>query len=186
MTDFLNHQFLIAMPDLKEKDFFRTVIYMCQHNNEGALGVVLNRLAPLKLADIFEQIGIDDASEKSQMRPVYFGGPVQAERGFILHDSSSQTWDSSISVSETVSLTSSRDILEAIARDEGPEKYLITLGYSGWAKGQLEQEMLNNTWLNVDYDSAILYETPVSQRWKKAANLIGVNIHYLTSLVGHG
>ncbi|MCK4492938.1 MAG: YqgE/AlgH family protein [Methylococcales bacterium] len=186
MSAFLNHQLLIAMPELKDKDFYRAVVYMCQHDNEGALGVVLNRLTPLKLGDIFEQIGISDASEQSQMMPVYFGGPVQTERGFIIHDIGSQTWDASIAVSKTVSLTSSRDILEAIAHNEGPEKYLIALGYSGWAKGQLEQEMLNNAWLNVDYDSSILYKTPVRQRWSNAANLMGVNINYLTSMVGHG
>ncbi|MCK5897762.1 MAG: YqgE/AlgH family protein [Methylococcales bacterium] len=186
MTDFFNHQFLIAMPELKDQDFHRAVVYICQHDNEGALGVVLNRLTPLKLANIFEKIGIKDASEESRMTPVYFGGPVQTERGFIIHDTGTQTWDSSIAVSENVSLTSSRDILEAIAHNEGPEKYLIALGYSGWAKGQLEKEMLNNAWLNVDYDSSILYKTPVRQRWSTAANSMGVNINYLTSMVGHG
>ena len=187
MSDFLDDQFLIAMPDLKDSDFFRTVTYICQHNEEGALGVVLNRLTNLKLNDVFLQIGIDDALEEHATTPVYIGGPVQTERGFIVHDSINQKWDSSIAISQTVSLTSSRDILEAIAYDEGPEKYLFFLGYSGWAKDQLEKEMLNNAWLNTPYESAILYETPVDKRWTRAASLIGIDdINLLTSMVGHG
>jgi len=186
MSHFLNNQFLIAMPALMDKDFFHTVTYLCQHNGNGALGIILNRPTTMTLGDIFEQMGIKHASEKSCVTPIYLGGPVQMERGFVIHDSDSQHWDSSISISNTVTLTSSRDILEAISKDEGPDNYLIALGYAGWQAGQLEKEMVNNAWLSTPYKKSILYETPVNQRWATAANLIGVDINLLTTMAGHG
>ncbi len=186
MSHFLNNQFLIAMPALMDKDFFHTVTYLCQHNADGALGIILNRPTNMKLGDIFEQMDITDASKKSSETPIYLGGPVQMERGFIIHNIGSDNWDSSIAISETVSLTSSRDILEAIAKDEGPENYLIALGYAGWKAGQLEKEIGNNAWLNTPYEETILYDTPISKRWTTAANLMGVDINLLTTMAGHG
>jgi putative transcriptional regulator len=186
MNKFLDHQFLIAMPELKNEDFFQTVTYICQHNDEGAVGIVLNRLTELTLNDIFEQMEITDASEKSRHMPVHLGGPLKIGRSFIIHNNNAQIWDSSIAISKTVSLTSSSDILEAIAYDKGPEHYFICLGYSSWEKDQLETEMINNAWLNTAYDASILYETPVDRRWTQAAKLIGIDITLLTAAVGHG
>ena len=186
MNNFLNNQFLIAMPALMDKDFSHTVTYLCQHNDKGALGIIINRPTSMTLGDIFNQMGITDASEKSSTTPIYLGGPVQMERGFIIHNTGEEGWDSSIAISTTVSLTSSRDILEAIAKDEGPENYLIALGYAGWNAGQLEKEMRDNTWLNTPYAESILYQTPAGQRWTTAAHLMGVNINLLTTMAGHG
>ena len=185
-SGYLNNQFLIAMPALTDKDFSRTVIYLCQHSAEGAVGIIINRPMTMKLGDIFAQMNIDATSLASINTPVYMGGPVQPERGFVIHTRSERTWDSSLEISETISLTSSRDILEAIAKGEGPAHYLIALGYAGWSAGQLEKEIIENAWLHTPYSEAILYEVPVSERWNQAANLIGINIHLLSSVAGHG
>lgn len=186
MNNFLDDQFLIAMPSLMDKDFFHTVTYLCQHNEEGALGIIINRPTNMKLGDVFEQMDIKNPSKKSSETPIYLGGTVQMERGFIIHDSDCDRWDSTIVISKRVSLTSSRDILEAIAKDEGPDNYLIALGYAGWKAGQLEKEMVNNAWLNTPYEESILYQTPVSQRWTTAANLMGIDINLLSFTAGHG
>ncbi len=169
-----------------DKDFFHTVTYLCQHNHDGALGIIINRPTEMMLGDIFSQMGITDASERSSKAPVYMGGPVQMERGFVIHDGIPSHWDSSIAISDIVSLTSSRDILEAIAKEEGPDNYLIALGYAGWGAGQLEKEIIDNAWLHTPYEEAILYKTPNSQRWTAAANLIGVDINLMGSTAGHG
>jgi putative transcriptional regulator len=185
-TSYLNNQFLIAMPMLTDKDFSHTVTYLCQHNEDGAVGIIINRPTQMKLGDIFAQMEIDATSLASINSPIYMGGPVQPERGFVIHNADGREWDSSISISEIVSLTSSRDILEAIAKGNGPENYLIALGYAGWGAGQLEKEIINNAWLHTPYAEAILYKTPVSERWNAAANLIGININLLTATAGHG
>jgi putative transcriptional regulator len=185
-SSYLNNQFLIAMPGLTDRDFAHTVTYLCQHSAEGAVGIIINRPTTMKLGDIFAQMNIDPISRSSANSPVYIGGPVQPERGFVIHNSSEEQWDSSIAISETVSLTSSRDILEAIAKGEGPPHYLIALGYAGWSAGQLEKEIVENAWLHTPYAEAILYHTPVSQRWNEAANLLGININLLAAVAGHG
>jgi putative transcriptional regulator len=185
-SSYLNNQFLIAMPNLNDKDFAHTVIYLCQHNDEGAIGITLNRPMQMKLGDIFAQMNINAQSLATINSPVYLGGPVQPERGFVIHNTSNRQWDSSINISDTVSLTSSRDILEAIANGTGPVNYLIALGYAGWTAGQLEKEIIENTWLHTPYAESILYDTPVSERWNAAANLIGININLLTTTAGHG
>ncbi|AMK77126.1 MULTISPECIES: YqgE/AlgH family protein [Methylomonas] len=188
MTDvtYLNNQFLIAMPGLADPHFFHTVTYLCQHNEEGALGIVINRPTGMKLRDIFEQMGIKTELENVLETPVFAGGPVQQERGFVIHDSCEQRWDSSISTADNITLTSSRDILEAIAEGKGPSHYLIALGYAGWGSGQLEKEMVENAWLNTPCGEAILYETPISQRWNAAAGQLGIDINRLTTPAGHG
>lgn len=183
---YFNNQFLIAMPNMADSNFSQTVSYLCQHNEEGALAIVINRPTGIYLDSILEQMDIQSTSQKIKNTPVFAGGPVQQERGFIIHSKGSATWDSSISISETTCLTSSRDILEAIAKDKGPDQYLIALGYAGWGEGQLEQEMINNAWLNTPYKKHILYETPAEQRWGTAANEIGIDINQLTSAAGHG
>jgi putative transcriptional regulator len=185
-SSYLNNQFLIAMPGLTDRDFARTVTYLCQHNSEGAVGIIINRPTAMKLGDIFAQMNIDASSLASINSPIYMGGPAQPERGFVIHNSGKQRWDSSIAISDSVSLTSSRDILEAIAQGKGPAHYLIALGYAGWGAGQLEKEITENIWLHTPYAETILYHTPVSQRWNAAANLIGININLLATVAGHG
>jgi putative transcriptional regulator len=185
---YLNNQFLIAMPNLADTNFSQTVSYLCQHNEEGALGIVINRPADMTLGDILKQMSINACSQQIQDTPVFIGGPVQQERGFIIHskDTEMETWDSSMSTSDTTSLTSSRDILEAIAEGKGPKQYLIALGYAGWGSGQLEKEMINNAWLNTPCENKILYQTPVEQRWNDAASQIGIDIKQLITPAGHG
>ncbi len=180
----LTNHFLIAMPGLKDPNFFHTVTYICQHNDEGALGVIINRPAKMALSEIFEQMEIAPKLGSIGEYPVCFGGPVQMERGFILHRAGSE-WKSTLPVTETVSLTTSRDLLEAMAAGEGPETPLITLGYAGWAAGQLEQEILDNSWLSVPADEAILFDLPFQERWKAAAGGLGIDLDLLSSEAGH-
>jgi putative transcriptional regulator len=182
---YLTNQFIIAMPNLADPNFFHTVTYLCQHNEEGALGIVINRPADMKLDEIFKQMQIRVTSEAAVDAPVFIGGPVQLERGFVIH-SPCGDWDSSMAVSDSISLTTSRDILEAIAVGEGPEQYLVALGYAGWGEGQLESDMINNAWLNTPCGKAVLFDTPIEQRWSAAASQIGININLLTTPAGHG
>jgi len=179
------NQLLIAMPNLKDPSFFHGVTFVCQHNSEGALGLVINHPTPMVLGDILEQMDIAVEDEKIAGIPIFAGGPVQQERGFVLHHTSEEQWESSISVSETLSLTTSRDILKAIAEGRGPGKFLIALGYAGWAEEQLETEMKANAWLTTRYDESVVFDTPISQRWKVAADKMGLDINLLTSQVGH-
>ncbi len=183
---YFNDQFLIAMPNLADSNFSHTVSYLCQHNEEGALAIVINRPTGMSLGNILEQMDIKASSQDAQHIPVFAGGPVQQERGFIIHSKDSQAWDSSISTSDTTSLTSSRDILEAIAEGKGPDQYLIALGYAGWGAGQLEKEIINNAWLTTPCETQILYSTPAKQRWGSAAKQIGIDINKLTAPAGHG
>lgn len=177
--------FLIAMPGMGDPNFHRTVTYMCQHSHEGALGIVINRPTELKLGDILQQMGIKIGLEGINQVPVFYGGPVQPERGFVIHEPKG-SWDSSLEVTETIALTTSRDILEAIARGEGPERMVVALGYAGWGEGQLEQEIVENAWLNAPAKDQILFEIPADQRWKSAAKQMGVDIGRLSSSAGHG
>ncbi len=181
---YLNNQFIIAMPNLADPYFFHTVTYLCQHNDEGALGIVINRSANMKLGDIFKQMKIPVTSDTAPQTLVFAGGPVQQERGFVLHTTGNE-WDMTIPVSESISLTTSRDVIEAIALDKGPESYLVALGYAGWGEGQLEKEMLANAWLNSPFGKNILFNTPIEMRWKAAADQIGINIKKLTIPAGH-
>lgn len=185
MPYYFNNQFLVAMPTIVDSGFSRSVGYLCQHNEEGALAVVINRPMNMTLNDILEQMEIHTSSQQVKDKIVFAGGPVQHERGFIVHSKDSRTWESSISISSTTSITSSRDILEAIADNNEPENYLVALGYAGWGAGQLESEMTNNDWLNTPYEESILYEIPVEQRWIMAANQLGIDINRLTIPAGH-
>lgn len=183
--NYLNNQFLIAMPGLADPNFFHTVTYLCQHNQEGALGIIINRPTNMKLGDILEQMGIQTELQHVIDAPVFFGGPVQQERGFVIHTPCEQQWDSSISTADNITLTSSRDVLEAIAKGRGPNHFLIALGYAGWGSGQLEREISENAWLNTPCGEAILYQTPISQRWNAAAEQLGIDINRLTAPAGH-
>jgi putative transcriptional regulator len=184
-TTYLNNQFIIAMPNLADPNFFHTVTYLCQHNEEGALGIVINRSTEMKLGDIFKQMNIPITSLSAAEAPVFSGGPVQQERGFVLHPTCGH-WDATMLVSESISLTTSRDVIEAIATGKGPEQYLVALGYAGWGVGQLEQEILNNAWLNTPYGKHVLFDTPIDLRWQAAAGQIGIDINQLTTPAGHG
>lgn len=184
-ANYLNNQFIIAMPTLADSNFFHTVTFLCQHNEEGALGIVINRATDMKLGEIFSQMEIKVTAPAAAEQPIYAGGPVQQDRGFVIH-SSGGDWNATMAVSDTISLTTSRDILEAIAVGEGPDNYLIALGYAGWGEGQLEKEFMDNAWLNTPFSNLILFNTPVSQRWSAAADQIGINITQLTTPAGHG
>jgi len=184
-TNYLNNQFIIAMPSLADPHFSHTVTYLCQHSKQGALGIVINRPTTMKLGEIFDQMDIVATSDSARIAPVFAGGPVQQERGFVLHTPTGN-WAASLPVSDTITLTTSRDVLEAIAVGQGPDRYLVALGYAGWGEGQLEKEIMGNAWLNTPFGQKILFDTPVSQRWNAAANQIGIDINRLTTPAGHG
>ena len=180
----LTNHFLIAMPGLQDGNFFHTVTYICEHNDEGAMGIVLNRPSDLQLFDLLAQLEIDDSSPEKCRQQIYIGGPVQVDRGFVLH-SQERTWESTVAITEQVGITTSRDILQSIATGEGPQKSLIALGYAGWAAGQLESELSANAWLNGPADLYTLFELPPDQRWDAAARLLGVDLNLLSGETGH-
>lgn len=182
---YFTNQFIIAMPTLADPNFFHSVAYLCQHNEDGALGIIINRSTDMKLGDIFKQMEINVTAPHSAEAIVFAGGPVQQERGFVVHTSGGN-WHASMAISDSISLTTSRDVLEAIAKGEGPEQYLVALGYAGWGAGQLEKEILDNAWLNTPCGAQILFNTPVSKRWTAAADQIGINIYQMTVPAGHG
>lgn len=182
---FLGNHFLIAVPGLNDPNFSRSVTLICQHNAEGAMGLVLSRNSEYRLGDVLEQMQISTDDATLAASPVLIGGPVQPERGFVLHEPGSEEWDSTFRISDTLCLTTSRDILAAMARGAGPRRSLITLGYAGWEEGQLESELQDNAWLTVGADRAILFETPLEQRWSAAARLMGVDLTLLTDYSGH-
>lgn len=181
---FVNH-FLIAMPRLDDANFTQSVTYICEHNSEGAMGVTINRPSDVLLQDILEQIQIKAKRPEIGHQTIYHGGPVQTDRGFILHNKTDQKWDATLDITADIQLTSSKDILKAIANDEGPEQSLITLGYAGWGEGQLEQEIANNFWLSCPADSNIIFNTPIEKRWESAASLLGIDLQLLSNDAGH-
>lgn len=182
--DTLRDRFLIAMPDLADENFFHTVTYICEHNRDGAMGIVINRQAEVSLGELFSQLGIHPSDTTHLNHMVYHGGPVQTEQGFILHQPLGD-WEATMAITDTVGLTASKDILEAIAHGEGPKQFLVALGYAGWGAGQLEHEMLENAWLSAPASSTVLFETPVEQRWTEAAALLGVDLALLSHDAGH-
>lgn len=186
MTDFpaLTNQLLIAMPALGDPNFQRTVTLICEHSEEGALGIVINRPLEVRLGEIFDQLELDDADSEAAARQVLLGGPVQQERGFVLHQPG-RKWDATIDISEQVSVTTSRDILAAMARGDGPQESLVALGYAGWTAGQLEAEIRSNAWLNVPATEQIVFHTAFDARWHDAARLVGVDIERLGPEAGH-
>ena len=180
----LSNHFLIAMPSLKDPNFFHGVTYLCEHNEEGAMGIMINRPLDIDLAEVLGQMNIDFQQPDIGDQPILLGGPVQCERGFVLHKPHG-AWEATLKVTDDIGITSSRDILEALARGEGPDECLIALGYAGWAPGQLENEMAQNAWLSVAADETILFQTPFEQRGERAAALPGVDINRLSSDIGH-
>lgn len=184
-TRFLGNHFLIAVPAMSDPNFSRSVTLVCQHNAEGAMGLMLNRVSEYRLGDVLEQMQIHTENQSLAAAPVLIGGPVQPERGFVLHEPGPEQWDSTFRVSEELSLTTSRDILAAMARGEGPQRSLIALGYAGWSEGQLEFELKDNAWITVAADRSILFDTPLEQRWSASARLMGIDLTLLTDYAGH-
>ena len=180
----LTNQLLIAMPGMPDPNFSTTVTLICEHNDDGALGIVINRPLDLTLGGLFKQLDVADADPGAASRPVLLGGPVGPERGFVLHDAAGQ-YETTLAVSDDIQLTLSRDILDAMARGLGPGKSLVALGYAGWEAGQLENEMLANSWLNVTASPDLVFDTPFNERWMAAARKLGIDISQLPHDAGH-
>lgn len=183
-SSYLTNHFLIAMPGLADPNFYHTVTYICEHNAHGALGIVINRQLNIRLGELLNHMNLEAHSDEVAHRPVYLGGPVQPEHGFVLHQPV-DGWEATLRVSDAIGVTTSRDILAAIASGAGPQKSLVALGYAGWNAGQLEQEMVANAWLSGPADEHILFETPDEQRWEAAASLLGVDLNRLSGDAGH-
>ncbi|MDO9314401.1 MAG: YqgE/AlgH family protein [Burkholderiaceae bacterium] len=184
----LTNQFLIAMPGIAGDTFAGTVIYLCEHTDKGALGLVINKPIDIKLKSLFEKVDLELDRVDLAESPVYYGGPVQTERGFVLHeqlDDEAARFNSSLRIPGGLEMTTSKDVLEALASGTGPTKILVTLGYSGWGAGQLEDEMGRNTWINVEAEPEIIFNTPVEQRYDKALSLLGIDPAMLSSDAGH-
>lgn len=186
MMDSLANHFLIAMPRLADPHFAQTVTYICEHNDQGAMGIIVNRPLELSMGDILEQLKIqgDDSLGDLHQQPVVFGGPVHQEYGFVLHNRG-RTWRNTLLISDDVALTTSNDILHDIAQHNGPELSLVALGYAGWGAGQLEAEMAQNAWLSVAADADIIFAQPFEQRYHASAQLLGIDINVLSKDVGH-
>ena len=184
----LTNQFLIAMPGMADDNFAGSVVYLCEHTERGALGLVINKPIDIKLRNLFEKVEINLDRQELADQPVYYGGPVQTERGFVLHEKQldgTGPYNSTMSVRGGLEMTTSKDVLEALAGGSGPKKVLVTLGYSGWQAGQLEDELGRNGWLTVDADPAVIFDTPIEQRYDRAVSLLGFDPRMLSQEAGH-
>lgn len=179
----LRDHFLIAMPGMRDRNFAHSITYICEHSDQGAMGLVLNHTMPLTLGDIFSQLELSDRRGLGE-QPVLAGGPVQVERGFVVHRDTSR-WQSTLGIAEDVNLTASRDILEALSEGHGPEEFILALGYAGWEAGQLEEEIAANSWLTMPADRHILFHTPSEQRWSAAAQQLGFDLNLISATPGH-
>jgi putative transcriptional regulator len=182
----LANHFLIAMPSMLDPIFGGSVVYMCEHNDDGALGVIINKPTDMMMNTLFERIDLELEIDAGQMsnRPVMFGGPVQVERGFVLHAPYGE-FSSMMKVTDDIALTTSKDVLEAVAAGAGPRRLLVTLGCAGWSAGQLEEEITRNGWLTVKADPAIIFDMPVEERFAAAIKLLGIDPMMLTGEAGH-
>jgi putative transcriptional regulator len=180
----LTNHLLIAMPQLNDPNFSQTVALICEHTDKGALGIVLNKPLPMKLSDVLSQMKLEPSSEDIATQPVLRGGPVHTDRGFVLHRPGGE-WDHTHKVSETIQVTTSRDVLAAMARGEGPSDAFIALGYAGWDSGQLERELKDNAWVSMPVDARIVFDLPFEERWAGAWRLIGVDPDRLSPEAGH-
>jgi putative transcriptional regulator len=178
----LKNHFLIAMPGLADPRFSKTVTYICEHNEGGAMGIVINQPSSITYSELFSQLAL--GGDITNDLPLLLGGPVKKERGFVLH-SGEKSWASTMSVSNDISVTGSKDILAAIANNQGPSKMLIALGYAGWSNNQLEQEIVANSWLTVPADQRIIFDTPIEERWTSSAKQLGIDLHLLSTQAGH-
>jgi len=204
--DSLENQFLIAMPSLGDDYFNKTVTYICEHNDEGAMGLIINMPVNITLHDLLKQIEENDNEQASEdgatvkqthtapeegislnhslEQLVLSGGPISQNRGFVLHRTQAG-WKSSLALSDDIMITTSKDILLSLGTEKQPEQFMVTLGYAGWGPGQLETELQSNSWLTIDADSDILFNTPIEQRWQKATEKLGIDIAHLSSDIGH-
>jgi len=189
----LTNHFLIAMPGLEDAIFSKSVVYVCEHTARGALGLVINKPADLKMAALFGKVDLPLKRQDLTDKPVFQGGPVQIERGFVLHESifsagnqpEQPLYASTMSIPGGLEMTTSRDVLEALSNGSGPRKVLVSLGYSAWGEGQLETELGENSWLTVDADQAVIFDTPVEERYDKALALLGLQAWMISTQVGH-
>ncbi|NJN46022.1 MAG: YqgE/AlgH family protein [Candidatus Competibacteraceae bacterium] len=181
---YLSNQLLIAMPSLMDPNFHQTVTYLSEHNADGALGIVINRPLELTLGELLEHLNIPISQPAIASMPVHYGGPVQPQQGFVVHTPAGD-WGSTLRVTDAIGITTSRDILQSLAQGQQPEHALVALGYAGWGPGQLEQELAENAWLSGPADPAILFHTPINQRWSAAAALLGVDLNLLSADAGH-
>jgi len=186
MTDALNltNHFLIAMPTLKDANFFHSVTLICEHNEEGTIGILINRPLDIGLGEILNQMDIENDDSDVKQQHVYLGGPVQNERGFIIHKPHGDEEETLI-ISDNLAVSSSREMLISIVANKGPEKTLVALGYAGWTAGQLEKELAENAWISTPASEDIIFDTPDAERWKAAAASAGVDLSRLSSDVGH-
>ena len=184
VTENFTRQFLIAMPNLADPNFFHSVTLICEHSEEGAMGLVINRpMDDVNLGVVLAHMGIEGGARLGST-PIYSGGPVQPERGFVLHSPPTE-WNSTLRLGTDLAVTTSRDILEALAAGRGPEQFIVTLGYAGWGPGQLEQEIADNAWLTTPADKAILFDLPAARRWESAAKHLGIDLNLLSGEAGH-
>jgi putative transcriptional regulator len=180
----MRDHFLLAMPSLTDGIFAHSITYLCEHNEDGAMGIVINQALDLSVEEVLEHLGLS-AAGRLKHTPVMAGGPVHMDRGFVLHRNAGKQWESTLEITAEVSLTTSRDVLEAIARDEGPADCVIALGYAGWGAGQLEMEIAENSWLTLPADSEIIFATPYHLRANKAAAQLGVDLNLISAEAGH-
>jgi len=180
----LTHHFLIAMPAMTDPFFAKSLTYVCEHNDEGAMGIVVNRPISLTLSELFAQINMPLNQSELEDMPIHFGGPVQTDRGFVLHEAGGR-WQSTLQVNDKIELTTSKDILQAVGEGQGPHHLLVTLGYAGWSQGQLEQEMADNAWLSVPASEHILFDLPAEERLSAAMALLGIDYASLSEEAGH-
>ena len=189
----LTHHFLIAMPGLQDPSFAGSVVYMCEHSSRGALGLVINKPTDISLRNLFEKVDLPLGREELARTPVLQGGPVQTERGFVLHEAvfakdaapTEPVYASTMTIPGGLEMTTSKDVLEALSTGAGPRKVLVSLGYSAWGEGQLESELAENSWLTVGADLAVIFDTPVEQRYEKALALLGLQSWMLSPDAGH-
>lgn len=185
MSENLTKHLLIAMPNLHDPNFSRTVTLICEHSKDGAMGIIINQPTSMSVEELIDSLDVDEKSETTpNQNPVFAGGPVHINRGFILHDSDRE-WESTHIIDNDLKLTTSEDILLDIGKGEGPKNSIVALGYAGWGAGQLEQEIADNAWLTVPYEAKIVFETPVEKRWQTAADKLGIDLHLISSDAGH-
>ena len=189
----LTHHFLIAMPGVEDASFSRSVVYLCEHSERGALGLIINKPTPISLEGLFEKVDLSLGREDLTLQPVFQGGPVQTERGFVLHEAmrgpqeseDESPYASTMTIPGGLEMTTSKDVLEALAHGAGPRRVLVTLGYSAWGEGQLESELAENSWLTVGADPAVIFDTPVDERYDRALRLLGLEAWTLSPDAGH-
>jgi putative transcriptional regulator len=185
----LTHHFLIAMPGLDDEGFAKSVIYMCEHSDRGALGLIINKPSDINLKKLFDKVELPLHREDLVQAPVFQGGPVQTERGFVLHESMmpghESVYASTMSIPGGLEMTTSKDVLEALSTGAGPRRIFVSLGYSSWGEGQLESEISDNSWLTVEADLAVIFDIPVEQRYDKAMMLLGLQSWMLSPEAGH-